>query len=475
MVSEFLSYSIVPLFSAIAIPFLGRKNTKITEILANVTVFAGLLNISYILFNPINRKFQYTTFTEDGFTLLMIFTIYLVAMCVVFFSANKSDLNVNKNAYYPLIMLSISSMSSIVMAQDFFTLYIFIEALAVISFALITADESNNGIEGAIKYFLLTFPASALIIIGISLLLISCGSFYFDSISEQIGKTPNFLTFLALLFIMLGFIIKSGIVPFHYWTPDAYQGAYSPISAYLSGIVTKISGIYAVIKIAMFLKLFEGRNYKISQLLLFIGFLSILWGAILAIKQKDFKRMLAFSSISQLGYVIMGVATFSTFGIISAIFHFFNHATFKTVLFLNSASIEENAGTTDMRKLGGLEHNMPFTSWTSIIALMATAGLPPLSGFWSKIMIIMALWFSGAKFYASMALILSLVTLTYFVIMQKKIFFGKPNSELSSIKEVNFYLLSPVLLMSIIIIATGFFFPLIYDYLANTIATRMVL
>lgn len=475
MVNEFLSYAIVPLFSALAIPFLGRKNPKITEILANVTVLAGLLNIAYILFNPVNYRTQYSTFTEDGFTLIMIFSIYLVAMCVVFFSASKPMPNINKNAYYPLIMLSISAMSSIVMARDFFTLYIFIEALAVTSFALITSDENSNGVEGAVKYFFLTFPASAIIIVGISLLLISSGSFYFDSIEIQIAKSPDFLTFLALSLIMLGFLIKSGVVPFHYWTPDAYQGAYSPISAYLSGIVTKISGVYAVIRISMFFRFFENRALPISHILLLIGFISIVVGAIAAMRQRDFKRMLAFSSISQLGYVIMGAATFSAFGIIAAIFHFFNHATFKTVLFLNSASIEKATGTTDMKKLGGLEHNMPWTSWTSIVALMATAGLPPLSGFWSKVMIVLALWFSGFKFYAAMAIIFSIITLAYFIIMQKKVFFGKQHFDLQEIKEVNFSLLSPVILMSLIIIVTGLFFPVVYDYLSNTIALRMVI
>jgi len=475
MISEFLSYSIVPLLSALAIPFLGRKNEKITEILANVTILAGLINIGYILFNPSNHRNQYSTFTQDGFTLLMIFTIYLVAMCVVFFSTRMNDRKIDKNSYYPLIMLSVSAMCSMVMARDFFTLYIFMEALAVTSFALITTDDGRGGIEGALKYFLLTFPASALIIIGLALLMIVSGGFSFEHIQAQIIGAPDFLTFLALSLILLGFLIKSGMVPFHFWTPDAYQGSYSPVSAYLAGIVTKISGVYAIIRLSMFFKLFDDKAYKASEMLLLIGFASIAWGAIAAMRQKDFKRMLAFSSISQLGYILMGAGTFTTLGIIAAIFHLFNHATFKTTLFLNSASLEKNAGTTDMKKLGGMEHNMPVTSWTSIIALFSTAGLPPLSGFWSKIMIIIALWMTGSEFYAAAALIFSIVTLAYFMIMQKKIFFGKANPEFAHVKEVDFTLLSPVLLMSAIIIAAGVFFPYVYDYLANTIATRMVI
>jgi multicomponent Na+:H+ antiporter subunit D len=197
---------------------------------------------------------------------------------------------------------------------------------------------------------------------------------------------------------------------------------------------------------------------------LLLGIITIIVGAIGALKQKDLKRMLAFSSISQMGYIIAGLATFIPLGIIGAIFHLFNHATFKTVLFLNSASIEKNANTTEMKNLGGLEHNMPWTSWTSIIALFSTAGVPPLSGFWSKIMIIIALWLSGFKISAVIALIFSIITLAYFMIMQKKIFFGQ-KKEYFNFGEVSIPMLSPVILMSLIIIFAGIFFPYVFDYL----------
>jgi multicomponent Na+:H+ antiporter subunit D len=275
--------------------------------------------------------------------------------------------------------------------------------------------------------------------------------------------------------MLLGFLVKSGVVPFHVWTPDAYQGAYAPVSAFLAGIVTKISGVYAVVRIAMFLRLFETGAFRLSEALMFLGMVSIAVGAVAAMKQDDFKRMLAFSSISQVGYIVLAAGLATPLAFIGAIFHLFNHATFKTVLFLNSASLEKAAGTRDMNKLGGMEHPMPWTSWTSVIAMLSTAGVPPLSGFWSKIIIIIALWDAGAVTYAVLALLFSALTLGYFVVMQRRVFFGKKSAAAETAAEVSPALLAPAVLMSAVIVAAGLLFPYFFSYLAETIASRMVL
>ena len=478
MTTSLLAYLLIPLFTAILIPFAARKRQKLADILATVTLLAGLINIGAILFNPANIANSFAGVPEDGFALLMIFVIYLVALCVTFFSAYfiGEDSKVNRVPYYSLIMTSVAAMCGIVIAGDFFTLYIFVEVLAVTSFAMITSDDSAKGLEGAIKYFLLTFPASLLILFGIAFLMLTAGTFSFENIKIIIASgMPVGPVVFAVSLILLGFLIKSGVVPFHTWTPDAYEGAYAPVSAYLAGIVTKISGVYAVIKISIMFRLFEIRAYHTADILMFLGMLSIAVGALAALRQKEFKRMLAFSSISQIGYIILAAGMGTPLAILGAIFHLVNHATFKTVLFLNSAILEKGAGTSDMRKLGGMEHSMPWTSWTSIVALLSTAGVPPLSGFWSKLIIIIALWDGGAKTYAVLALLFSVVTLAYFLIMQKNIFFGKPTEASRNAREVRPAMLAPVVVMCLLIVALGVFFPYIYAYLVETIAARIIL
>ena len=471
-----LAYILIPLLSAIIIPFAARKAPRIADIIANVTLLAGLVNLACLLLNPANIAESFLNIPGDGFSLLMVFTVYLVALCVVFFSAFFAGPMVNRQAYFCLMLTSVAAMCGVVTTSDFFTLYIYVEVLAVTSFALITTDDTSAGLEGAIKYFLLTFPASVFIIVGLSLLLLSIGSFSFESVKVFMSAgMPGGAALFAMGLILLGFLIKAGIAPFHTWVPDAYQGSFAPMSTHLAGIVTKVSGMYAIIRISMLMRFAEGRAEALAGTLMFLGMLSIAVGAVAALRQKDLKRMLAFSSISQLGYIALAAGLGTPLAIIAAIFHLFNHATFKTVLFLNSASLEKAAGTSDMDKLGGLEHAMPWTSWTSIIALLSTAGIPPLSGFWSKLLIIIALWAGGAKVYAVLALLFGIITLAYFMVMQKKVFFGKKSAAAVTSSEVCAPMLAPVVLMCGVIVAVGLLFPCFYTYLVETIAKGMIL
>jgi len=471
-----LAYLLIPLFAAVIIPFAARYRAKLADILASVTLLAGLVNLLWLTLRPSMVSGGFADLPGDGLGLLLVGAVYLVGFCVTFFSAWYTDDNMpNRPAYYSLILVSVAAMTGVVTTTDFFTLYVFVEVLAVTSFALITTDETSGGVEGALKYFFLTFPASALIIAGLSVLMLTLGSLSYENLrifmASDIPAGP--VTFGAAL-LLLGFVIKSGVVPFHTWTPDAYQGSYAPVSAHLAGIVTKISGVYAIVKLATLLRFFDGRAQALSEMLMFLGLLSIAVGALAALKQKDFKRMLAFSSISQVGYIVLAAGLGTPLAIMGAVFHLFNHATFKTVLFLNSASLEKAAGTTDMDKLGGMEHPMPWTSWTSVIALLSTAGVPPLSGFWSKLLIILALWESGLKTYAVLALLFSIVTLAYFMVMQRKVFFGEKSAAAKSSAEVSAPLLAPAVLMSAVIVALGLLFPYFYTYV-KVVAERIIL
>lgn len=458
MVVDLLSYSLIPIFSALALPFFARKNIKIAIILANVALLSGFLNISYLLISSMIKEDIASMI--DPLSVFLIFTIYLVSLAVSFFSTYyEIEKDTNPVSYYSLILISVSAMCSVVMVRDIFSLYFFVEIIAVCSFALITSNTKANSIESALKYFFLTFPASVLIIFGISLIMASQKGLDLEIISVS----TNFMTMIGLSLIIIGFLIKSGIVPFHFWTPDVYQGSYSPISAYLAGIITKIGGMYAIIKLIIIMKYYPIE--ALMPLLIFTSIITIVIGAVGAIVQKDMKRMLAYSSISQMGYILAGISTFSAIGTVAAVFHLFNHATFKTVLFLNSASIEKQTGTTDMTELKGLEKKMPITAWTSIIASMSTAGIPPLSGFWSKVLVIIALWQANYIKSAVIALIASIITLAYFVIMQRKVFFGRLSEKLSDIKEVEFALLLPIIIISGIIILAGIYVNNIYSYL----------
>jgi multicomponent Na+:H+ antiporter subunit D len=249
-------------------------------------------------------------------------------------------------------------------------------------------------------------------------------------------------------------------VPFHGWLPGAYSAAPGAVSVLLAGIITKAVGIYALIRLST---LVFGPTSSINSLLMIAGAISILVGALAAIGQADFKRMLAYSSISQVGYIVLGLGCGSALGIAGAIFHLFNHSIFKSLLFVNSAAVEEQLGTTDMNQMGGLGKRMPVTSITSFIAFLSTAGVPPLSGFWSKLVIVVALWQGGHFIYAFIAILASVLTLAYLLLMQRKVFFGKLSHRWENIKEAGIGIVFPAIILALIILGVGLLFPLMFN------------
>jgi multicomponent Na+:H+ antiporter subunit D len=297
-----------------------------------------------------------------------------------------------------------------------------------------------------------------LLLSGIALFFILTGSTDFSLIAQGLKMSPNvILVRFGIALFLVGLFIKSGLMPFHGWLPDAYMAAPSPVSVLLAGIVTKTVGVYALMRVAHSV---FGLDTSLKMILMVIGTVSIVLGAFAAMGQKNFKRMLAYSSISQVGYIILGFGCGTKLALIGAVFHLFNHAIFKSLLFVNAAAVESRTGTQDMDKMSGLAQHMPVTGTTSIIASLSAAGIPPLSGFWSKLMIIVALWMAGFHGYASVAVLASLVTLAYLLSMQRRIFFGVSESQDAGIKEAGLCFIGPSVLLAAIIVGVGLFFPI---------------
>jgi multicomponent Na+:H+ antiporter subunit D len=350
-------------------------------------------------------------------------------------------------------------MNGIVLVEDIFSLYVFVEIAAIGSFILIAMDKDFAACEGAFKYIILSGTATIFMLSAVALLLLICGGTSFSSLSLALSTSPNrMLINLAVAVFLLACFIKSGLMPFHGWLPDAYSSAPPAVSVLLAGIVTKAAGVYTLIRLVAFV---FGFTPAIRALLLVVGALSVVAGALAALGQKDFKRMLAYSSISQVGYIVLGLGCGTPLGIAGAVFHLFNHAVFKSLLFLNSAAVESATGTRDLDRLAGLNQRMPLTGITSLLASLSCAGIPPLAGFWSKLIIIVALWMTGAYLYAGIAIAASVLTLAYFLSLQRKIFFGQIGAGLSSVKEAGLGLAFPAVMLALLTLGAGLFFPVI--------------
>jgi multicomponent Na+:H+ antiporter subunit D len=361
------------------------------------------------------------------------------------------------------VLLLIMGMNGVVMVTDVFSLYVFIEVTASASFLLIAINKKRDELEGAFKYYMMSAIATIMMLISITLLFALTGDTSFAVISAYVaahqGAYPAALL-VAFVMFTVALSIKSGVVPFHTWVPDAHSSAPSPVSVMLAGVVIKVSGVYALMRI--FRDVFL-NNPALGNVLAILGLLSIAVGALGAIGQTDIKRMLAFSSVSQIGYIILGASTGSALGFVGAVMHFFNHATFKSLLFVDAAAILHQTGTRDMDQMGGLAQKMPVTGVSSVLGLLSMAGIPPLSGFWSKLVIVMAVW-QVSPGMAIVALCLSALTLGYFLILQKKVFFGKVAPNMQEARECGRSMQFVQVLLSAVNVLAGILFPLLFVF-----------
>jgi len=397
----------------------------------------------------------------DNLTLVLLLSIGIVVLTAVLVTWQTVTESKQRMNFINLSLISLIGMNGTVLLTDIFSLYIFLEITAVSAFILIASHRGLNALEGAFKYIILSALATVLMLGAIAALLLYSGDTSFASVSEAVkNNKDNIIVISAIGMFICGLFIKGGLVPFHGWLPAAYSAAPAAVSVLLAGIVTKVAGIYVLIRLVTDV---FGPNASINSILLIVGTVSIVIGALAALWQSDFKKVLAYSSISQVGYIVLGLGCGTPLGIAGAVFHLFNHSIFKSLLFVNSAAVEQQTGSTDMNKMGGLGAKMPFSNATSLIATFSAAGIPPAAGFWSKLIIIIALWQNSHYAYASIAIIVGVITLAYLLAIQRKVFFGILPDELKNVKEAGMWIVLPAVALAVIIVGIGIFFPLLFN------------
>ncbi len=409
--------------------------------------------------------------SPDHLSFIILLCIGIVSIASLLVARHTIYDEKERFEFINLLIIASIGMSGVAMVKDIFSLYIFLEITAISSIVLIAFEKNVFALEGAFKYLMLSAIATIMILTSIALLFIASGGTSFAAIREAVRAPNNNIIVLSIGLFICGLLIKGGLAPFHAWVPDAYGSAPAAVSVLLAGIVTKVAGIYTLIRILTGVFSFEPT---LKAILLISGALSILVGALAAIGQNDMKRMLAYSSISQVGYIVIGLGTGTFLGIAGAVFHLFNHSIFKALLFVNSAAVETRIGTTDMDKMGGLSSKMPITGTTSVIGILSAAGVPPLSGFWSKLMIIIALWQSGNYVYSSIAILASVITLAYLLVMQRKVFFGKLAKDNEHIEEANLGITTASVILAAIIAGSGIFFPFVFNTFLGPLKELMI-
>ncbi|MGQ9800288.1 MAG: complex I subunit 5 family protein [Candidatus Saccharicenans sp.] len=466
------SFIVIPLLVAAFLPLLGKFSKKLLPDVLTNAALAYLLFNSILLVKPIFNQGVIVQnlswlgekvnlqLALDSFNLFMLFTISLVSLGISLFSIDYLEHYGHKSTFYALFLVMIAGMNGLVLVPDLFSIYLFLEVAAVASYALVAFGLGYDELEASFKYLMLSVVASAFALLSIVIIFGMTGSLNFQAVAQGLQDLEARLVLgVCVAFFIMGFGLKAALVPFHAWLPDAHPSAPAPISAMLSGLLIKVSGLYALFRVIYSV---IGLTPVLSQLLMALGTISMVVAALLALGQKDIKRMLAYSSISQVGYIVLGLALGTPLGIAGALFHLFNHAVAKGLLFLNSGSIQHITGTRNLEELGGLGKKVPVTAGTNLVGSLSIAGVPPLAGFWSKLIIIMALIQAREFGYALVAILASILTLWYYLLIQRKAFFGRVAERWLQVKEAPFWMSAANVVLALICILAGIFFTPIF-------------
>ncbi len=402
----------------------------------------------------------------DGLSAVFLLLVAVVSTAVLVFGFRYMETYEGRPLYYALLNLLIAGMNGAVLAGDLFNLYVFVEIASIASYALVAFGTGGREVEAAFKYLILGAVASASILLGIGLIYAATGLLNMADVGTAVaaGGIPETTLLAATALFLAGLGLKAAMMPFHAWLPDAHPSAPAPISAMLSGLLIKTLGIYALVRILYLVIGMDGAlGGSLQTLLLVLGCLSMVGGVLLALGQTDLKRLLAYSSISQMGFVLVALGTNTWLGVAAAIFHAMNHALFKGALFLSAGSLERIAGTRDISKMGGIARIAPATTIGAVGASLSIAGVPPFNGFWSKLLILIALFTAGMHVVGAIAAATAVLTLVTFVKVQQRVLFGALPERLKGAHDVPASMSLPVIALAVLCLIGGLLWPLGLD------------
>ena len=448
---------LIPAAVAVVLLLVPSRVKYLREILSVLTSGA-LLYLGFVLFGQKNLtlvqdwlgtgiNFDLKLYHFSAFILLAL-SGFLFLICL--YSAVKMRNHPRVREYYGYVFLAAAFSNGAVLANNFVVLVFFWEALLITTYALVTLGLKPTSHRTAVKSLIIGGFCDFAMILGIGLLWASTGTLTMDKVQVE----PHGLTVAAFVLMMIGAIGKAGAMPFHTWIPDAAIDAPVSFMAFMPASFEKLLGIYLLARITLdFFELKAGSG--LSILLMIIGAATIVFAVFMALIQKDFKKLLSFHAVSQVGYMVLGVGTAIPVGIAGGIFHMINHAMYKCGLFLSSGSVEHRTGTTELKKLGGLAREMPWTAAGFVVCALAISGVWPLNGFVSKEMVFHGALETGYPIFAIAAWVGAIFTFASFLKAGHSVFFGPRSAEVPKTRESEAPIVLPILILAALCITFG--------------------
>jgi len=450
-VSILLYAVVLPILFAMVCFMTRRLSAWIALVIAAIETMIAA-NIFFFGIGSSVLNFQASILNSGAFFAASFFTLL-----ITLYSIRSMEGNERIGEYYGYILITIGAAAGAFFANDYFTLLSFWGVLGATLYMLIGIG-GPDAASAAKKTFIIVGGSDALMIFGI-------GAVWLMTRSLQIGIFPitmyGWLPAVAFLSLLAGALAKAGAMPFHSWIPDCAEAAPIPVTAYLPASLDKLLGIYLLFR--MCTDIFQVTpNSPVSILLLAVGSFTIMAGVMAALVQHNMRKLLSFHAVSQVGYMVLGIGTALPIGMAGALFHMLNHTIYKTCLFLTVGSVEKEAGTSELDKLGGLGKAMPITFACAAIAALSISGVPPFNGFFSKWMVyqgiielsgtssLWVVWLCAAMFGSAL-------TLASFVKLIHAVFLGQGSGDKPKIKEVPFLMWLPPAILALLCIIFGIF------------------
>ena len=348
------------------------------------------------------------TFVADHLSAVMVLITAVMALASAIYALRDIDAEREASGYHAMVQVLLVGINGAFLTGDVFNLYVWFEVLLISSFVLLTLGSRRRQLEGGVKYVSVNLLSSMLFLAAIGLLYGLTGTLNMADLAVVLPQhDPGLVTTIAMLF-MVAFGIKAAVFPLFFWLPASYHTPPIAISAFFAGMLTKV-GVYALVR--TFTLLFSGDVAYTHTILLWVGAFTMVSGVLTAAAQSDVRKILSFHIISQIGYMIMALALFTPLALSGALFYLIHNIVAKANLFLIAGIAARQTGSFDLNRIGGLFKAAPFLSALFLIAALGLAGIPPLSGFWAKLLVVVAALEAEVWWIAAVGLAVGLLTL----------------------------------------------------------------
>ncbi len=388
---------------------------------------------------------EYRIDTLNAFVLLIVSSIATIVLCAAPRSIEKEIPEDKQPLFYVLFLLCMTGLLGITATGDVFNVFVFLEISSLSTYALIALGQDKRALTAAFKYLVVGTIGATFLLVGIGFLYSMTGTLNMQDLHQRLPEVAHTPTVIAAMaFIVVGICLKLALFPLHFWLPNAYAFAPSIATAFLAASSTKVA-VYLLIRFAysVFGSDYMFDSLSIAPIFIALGLAGMVSGSLVAIYQHNIKRMLAYSSIAQIGYIIIGVGLISVTGLQATLLHLFNHALMKGALFLALAGIVFHLGRADMDSIKGLGKSMPWTMAAIVIGGLSLVGVPLTVGFISKWYLVLAAFEGGLWWLAILIVLGSLLTLTYVWRIIEAAYFSPSDDNNAQVREAPLSILIP--------------------------------